>query len=58
MGEGLLQPIHLVVILGLALLFFGPSKLPELGKGIGDGIRNFKKGMSGEDSQPPTEPKA
>jgi sec-independent protein translocase protein TatA len=47
MGEGLLQPIHLIIIAGVALLFFGPSKLPELGKGLGDGIRNFKKGMSG-----------
>ena len=45
MLEGLLQPTHLLLILGAALLLFGPKKLPELGKGIGDGIRNFKNSM-------------
>ena len=35
MFEGLLQPTHLLVIVGIALLVFGPKKLPELGKGIG-----------------------
>ena len=42
MIEGLFQPMHLLVIFGIALLVFGPKKLPELGKGIGDGIRGFK----------------
>jgi len=45
MFEGLLQPTHLLVIFGIALLVFGPKKLPELGKGIGDGIRSFKSAM-------------
>lgn len=45
MIEGLLQPTHLLLILGAALLLFGPKKLPELGKGLGDGIRNFKNSM-------------
>jgi sec-independent protein translocase protein TatA len=45
MLEGLLQPSHLLLILGAALLMFGPKKLPELGKGIGEGIRNFKNSM-------------
>jgi sec-independent protein translocase protein TatA len=45
MLEGLLQPTHLVVIFGIALLVFGPKKLPELGKGIGEGIRGFKSAM-------------
>ncbi len=45
MFEGLFQPMHLLVIFGLALLVFGPKKLPELGKGIGDGIRGFKSAM-------------
>jgi sec-independent protein translocase protein TatA len=45
MLEGLFQPEHLLIILGIALFFFGPSKLPELGKGIGQGIRNFKSGL-------------
>jgi sec-independent protein translocase protein TatA len=37
--------MHLLVIFGIALLVFGPRKLPELGKGIGDGIRGFKSAM-------------
>ena len=37
--------MHLLVIFGIALLVFGPKKLPELGKGIGDGIRGFKSAM-------------
>ena len=48
MFEGLFQPMHLLVIFGIALLVFGPKKLPELGKGIGDGIRGFKSAMQGE----------
>jgi len=41
------------VIAFIALLVFGPKKLPELGKGLGDGIRAFKDGM-----KDPEEPKA
>ena len=43
MFEGLLQPTHLLVIFFIALLVFGPKKLPELGKGIGDGLRALKR---------------
>ena len=46
MIEGLFQPMHLIVIFGIALLVFGPKKLPELGKGLGDGIRGFKAAMN------------
>ena len=42
MFEGLFQPMHLLVILVVALIFFGPKKIPELGKGLGEGIKNFK----------------
>ena len=49
MGEGLFQPMHLLVILVIALLVFGPKKLPELGKGLGEAIRGFKKGMANLD---------
>jgi sec-independent protein translocase protein TatA len=42
MFEDLLQPRHLLVILLVAVLLFGPKKLPELGKGLAQGIRNFK----------------
>ena len=45
MFEGLFQPTHLLVILAVALFVFGPKKLPELGKGLGDGIRNFRDSM-------------
>jgi sec-independent protein translocase protein TatA len=48
MLEGLFQPMHLLVIFGIALLVFGPKKLPELGKGIGEGIRGFKSAMNGQ----------
>jgi sec-independent protein translocase protein TatA len=52
MFEGLFQPMHLLVIFGIALLVFGPKKLPELGKGIGQGIRGFKSAMKAEDEKP------
>ncbi len=45
MIEDLLRPQHLLLILGIAILFFGPQKLPELGKEIGRGIRGFKESM-------------
>jgi sec-independent protein translocase protein TatA len=50
MFEGLFQPMHLLVIAGIALLVFGPKKLPELGKGIGEGIRGFKTAMKEPES--------
>ena len=51
MFEGLFQPMHLLVIAGIALLVFGPRKLPELGKGLGDGIRGFKSAMAGKEEE-------
>ncbi len=51
MLEGLIQPTHLLVIFFVALLAFGPKKLPELGKGLGEGIRALKDGMK-DDSKP------
>jgi sec-independent protein translocase protein TatA len=50
MFEGLFQPIHLMIIAGIALLFFGPKKLPELGKGLGESIRGFKTAMASEEN--------
>ena len=44
---GILEPMHLVVILGIALLVFGPKKLPELGRGLGESIRGFKSALTG-----------
>ena len=51
MFEGLFQPMHLLVIFAIALLVFGPKKLPELGKGIGEGIRSLKDGMKDQPAQ-------
>lgn len=45
--EGLFQPMHLVFILLIVLILFGPGKLPELGKGLGKGIREFKDALRG-----------
>ena len=42
MFEGLLQPMHLIIILAVGVLLFVPKKIPELGKGLGEGIRGFK----------------
>ena len=63
MFEGLFQPMHLIIILAIALIVMGPGKLPELGKGLGKSLREFKKAMSDatEDAdvtpQPKEEPK-
>ncbi len=56
MFEGLFQPLHLLLIFGIALLVFGPKKLPELGKGIGDGIRGFKTAMNGNNEEKTSAP--
>jgi sec-independent protein translocase protein TatA len=46
MGE-LFTPTHLIVIAVVVLVLFGGKKLPELGKGLGEGLRGFKEGMKG-----------
>ncbi len=58
MFEGLFQPIHLLVILVIALIVFGPGKLPELGAGLGKSIREFKKALSDaeKEAHPPDKP--
>ena len=52
MIEGLFQPMHLLVIFAIALLVFGPKKLPELGRGLGDGIRGFRSAMKEQNELP------
>jgi sec-independent protein translocase protein TatA len=52
MFEGLFQPMHLLIIFGIALLVFGPKKLPELGKGLGESIRGFKSAMKADQEKP------
>jgi sec-independent protein translocase protein TatA len=57
MIEGLFQPTHLIFLLAIALLIFGPRKLPELGQGLGKGIRGFKDALRGIGEDPgPDEP--
>jgi sec-independent protein translocase protein TatA len=64
MGEGLFSPLHILLIIGIALLLFGPSKFADLGKGLGEGIRNFKASMKepeskdNKDKEPPKPPAA
>jgi sec-independent protein translocase protein TatA len=43
---------HWVVVLAIVALVFGPSRLGQMGKGLGEGIRNLRKGLSGEDDEP------
>jgi sec-independent protein translocase protein TatA len=52
MLEGLFQPMHLLVILVIVLIIFGPGKLPELGNSIGKAIKGFKKAMAEPDEKP------
>jgi len=56
MGEGLFQPMHLLVIFAIALLICGPKKLPELGKGLGEAIRGFKDSLKEGEVAPPAQP--
>jgi sec-independent protein translocase protein TatA len=52
--QGILRPMHLLVILAVVVLLFGGKKIPELAKGLGEGIRNFKTAM--KEDPPPTPP--
>ena len=47
--EGLFQPMHLIIILVIALIIFGPSRLPQLGEGLGKSIKEFKKALNEKD---------
>jgi len=49
MFEGALQPMHWLVVAAIALIFFGPQRLPELGKALGEAIRGFKTGVAESD---------
>jgi sec-independent protein translocase protein TatA len=46
------SPMHILLIVGIALLIFGPSKFASLGKGLGEGIRNFKSAVKEGDNPP------
>ncbi|MGA8030471.1 MAG: twin-arginine translocase TatA/TatE family subunit [Bryobacteraceae bacterium] len=53
MIHDLLQPQHLLIILVVALFVFGPKKLPELGQGLGKGIRSFRDSMKNATAEEP-----
>jgi sec-independent protein translocase protein TatA len=51
MGD-LLQPTHLMIIAVVLIVLFGGRKLPELGKGLGEGLKGFRDGLKGEPTPP------
>jgi sec-independent protein translocase protein TatA len=58
MGD-LLQPWHLILLAVVAFLLFGAKRLPELGKGLGEGLKGFREGIRGiTDPAPPPPPPA
>jgi sec-independent protein translocase protein TatA len=52
MFTGILQPTHLIILLAVALIFLGPKRLPDAGRALGQGLREFKDSM-GHEAQPP-----
>jgi sec-independent protein translocase protein TatA len=58
MFEGLFQPMHLLLILLIVLIIFGPGKLPELGEGLGKSIKAFKKALKDGENASSLEHKA
>jgi sec-independent protein translocase protein TatA len=50
--DNILQPTHLLLILVVALLVLGPKRLPEAGRALGKGLRDFKSAVSGEEHEP------
>jgi sec-independent protein translocase protein TatA len=55
MGD-LLQPWHLIVLAVVAFLLFGAKRLPELGKGLGEGLKGFREGIKGISDPNPAPP--
>jgi sec-independent protein translocase protein TatA len=52
MFTGLLQPTHLIILVAVALIFLGPKRLPEAGRALGQGLREFKSSIGNEDKPP------
>ncbi len=53
MGE-LFQPTHLLILGLVVFVLFGAKRLPELGKGLGEGLKGFKEGIKGNPTEPTT----
>jgi len=53
MGLGLTNPVHIVILLGIALLLFGGKRLPEIGRSLGSGMREFKDAITGNSPEEP-----
>jgi sec-independent protein translocase protein TatA len=58
MFSGLESPMHLVVVLIIAVLVLGPKKLPEVGRSLGSSMRGFKASLAGEEEKPVVAPAA
>jgi sec-independent protein translocase protein TatA len=54
MLENLFKPTHLMIVFAIALLFFGGKKIPELARGIGEGLRGFRDGMKEATEESPS----
>ena len=52
MFTGIMQPTHLIILLAVALIFLGPKRLPDAGRALGQGLREFKDSI-GHDARPP-----
>ena len=52
MFTGIMQPTHLIILLAVALIFLGPKRLPDAGRALGQGLREFKDSMN-HDARPP-----
>lgn len=48
-----ISPIQIIIVLVIALVIFGPKRLPEMGRNIGRGLRDFRDGLSGDAPEPP-----
>ena len=53
MFTGILQPTHLIILLVVALLFLGPKRLPEAGRALGEGLKEFKSSIGGSHGHDP-----
>lgn len=53
MFSGLESPTHLLIVLVIAVLVFGPKKLPDVGRALGSGMRQFKSSIEGHDHHDP-----